>query len=113
MKNVKIADLKNNLSRHLSHVRDGGHITVFDRDRPVARIVPYTPGEPGRTRATARRDADATAERLVDLVRRGVVTRGDPEAVSDWLEQRRPVRLPAGAPSLLETLLQMRRESSR
>ena len=43
MATVKIADLKNNLSRHLAHVRQGGELTVLDRDTPVARIVPFAP----------------------------------------------------------------------
>jgi prevent-host-death family protein len=41
MSNVRIADLKARLSEHLRSVRDGGTLTVFDRDTPVARIVPY------------------------------------------------------------------------
>ena len=40
MSNVRIADLKARLSEHLRSVRDGGTVTVFDRDTPVARIIP-------------------------------------------------------------------------
>ena len=40
MKQAKIANLKNNLSRYLDHVRRGGSVIVLDRDRPVARLVP-------------------------------------------------------------------------
>ena len=43
MSDVRIADLKARLSEHLRSVRNGGTITVLDRDTPVARIVPYTP----------------------------------------------------------------------
>jgi prevent-host-death family protein len=38
---VKIADLKARLSEHLRAVRAGRSLTVLDRDRPIARIVPY------------------------------------------------------------------------
>jgi len=39
--NVKIADLKNNLSRYLARVRDTGEtIIVCDRDEPVATLSP-------------------------------------------------------------------------
>lgn len=39
--NVKIADLKNNLSRYLRRVREQGQtIIVFDRDQPVATLSP-------------------------------------------------------------------------
>jgi prevent-host-death family protein len=40
MSNVRIADLKARLSKHLRSVRNGGTVTVLDRDTPVARIVP-------------------------------------------------------------------------
>jgi prevent-host-death family protein len=58
MSNVRIADLKANLSRHLRSVRRGETITVLDRDTPVAQIVPirttanglviHPPTNPGR-----------------------------------------------------------------
>jgi prevent-host-death family protein len=41
MDGVKIADLKARLSEHLRAVRRGRTLTVLDRDRPIARIVPY------------------------------------------------------------------------
>lgn len=40
MINVRIAELKARLSEHLRSVRDGGTVTVFDRETPVARIIP-------------------------------------------------------------------------
>jgi prevent-host-death family protein len=39
---VRIADLKARLSHHLRSVRNGGTVTVLDRDTPVARIVPVS-----------------------------------------------------------------------
>jgi antitoxin (DNA-binding transcriptional repressor) of toxin-antitoxin stability system len=42
MSDVRIADLKSRLSEHLRSVRNGGTLTVLDRDTPIARIVPYT-----------------------------------------------------------------------
>ena len=41
MDTVGIADLKARLSEHLRAVRRGRTLTVLDRDRPIARIVPY------------------------------------------------------------------------
>jgi prevent-host-death family protein len=41
MSSVGIAELKARLSEHLRAVRNGGTITVLDRDIPIARIVPY------------------------------------------------------------------------
>lgn len=40
MKRIKIADLKNQLSRHLREVEQGAEIEVTDRRRPIARLVP-------------------------------------------------------------------------
>ena len=41
MINVRIADLKARLSEHLRSVRNGGIVTVLDRNTPVARIIPF------------------------------------------------------------------------
>lgn len=38
---VRIADLKARLSEHLRAVRRGRTLTILDRDRAIARIVPY------------------------------------------------------------------------
>ena len=40
MKRVRIAELKDQLSRHLRSVERGAEIEVTDRDRPIARLVP-------------------------------------------------------------------------
>jgi prevent-host-death family protein len=40
MKQVKIAELKDQLSRHLRDVEHGEEIVVTDRSRPIARILP-------------------------------------------------------------------------
>jgi prevent-host-death family protein len=40
MKRVKIAELKDQLSRHLRDVERGAEVEVTDRNRPIARIVP-------------------------------------------------------------------------
>ena len=42
MKDVGIAELKARLSEHLRSVRNGGTLTVLDRDTPIAQIIPYT-----------------------------------------------------------------------
>jgi len=40
MRQVGVAELKNNLSRHLRAVEGGEVIEVTDHDRPIARLVP-------------------------------------------------------------------------
>ncbi len=57
MKRVGIAELKSRLSEHLRSVRKGRTLTVFDRDTPVARIVPYA-AEPVEVRRATRRLRD-------------------------------------------------------
>jgi prevent-host-death family protein len=57
MSNVRIADLKARLSEHLRSVRNGGTVTVLDRDTPVARIVPFT-AQPLEIRKARRRLRD-------------------------------------------------------
>ena len=57
MTRVRIADLKARLSEHLRSVRNGGSVTVLDRDTPIARIVPYTT-QPLEIRAAKRRLRD-------------------------------------------------------
>ncbi len=46
MTSVRIAALKDHLSRHLRSVQRGKSLTVLDRDTPIARIVPYAPNLP-------------------------------------------------------------------
>ena len=41
MSKVGIADLKAKLSEHLRAVKRGEEVTVYDRNEPVARIVPF------------------------------------------------------------------------
>jgi antitoxin (DNA-binding transcriptional repressor) of toxin-antitoxin stability system len=68
MRSVKIADAKNNLSRHLAYVRRGGRIRIFDRDTAVADLVPVEPVPA----------SDADGRLLADLERAGLVRRGKP-----------------------------------
>jgi prevent-host-death family protein len=57
MSNIGIAELKAHLSEHLRAVRNGGTLTVLDRDTPIARIVPYAT-QPLEIRKARRRLRD-------------------------------------------------------
>ena len=57
MRTVRIAELKARLSEHLRAVRNGGTLTVLDRDTPIARIVPYA-APPLEVRKAKRRLRD-------------------------------------------------------
>lgn len=41
MRTVNIGELKNQLSAYLQYVRRGEEIVIRDRDKPVARILPF------------------------------------------------------------------------
>jgi len=41
MKTAKVSELKAKLSAYLSEVRGGNTVTVYDRNTPIARIVPF------------------------------------------------------------------------
>ena len=71
------------------------------------------PGAAGHKRTKDMKDDYWTEERLADLERRGIVKRAQPQADAAWVRGLRPVRLPPGAPSVVDVLLQMRRDSTR
>ncbi len=96
MKQAKISDLKNNLSRYLAYVRKGGVVRVMDRDRPVADLVPLGRDEPS--------DGEIDAI-LLDLERKGIVSRGTGSLPDGFLD--RP--LPKAKASVLQALLDERR----
>ena len=85
MQRAKIGEMKNQLSRYLDHVRDGGEVLVFDRDTPIARLVSVL--RPGRLAA----DHACDDARLASLERRGLVRRGSAGPTSVSLPP--PVRL--------------------
>jgi prevent-host-death family protein len=79
MKSVKIADLKARLSEHLRSVRNGGTVTVMDRETPIARIVPYA-AEPLEVRRATRRPRD---------VKRPPAPRRKTDSLRELLDDRR------------------------
>ncbi|MCI0488405.1 MAG: type II toxin-antitoxin system prevent-host-death family antitoxin [Blastocatellia bacterium] len=63
MRSVNISDLKNNLSRYLSEVREGKELVIRDRNTPIAKLVPISPAE----------DADDEEKELEELAADGVI----------------------------------------
>ena len=45
MRTVNIAELKNKLSSYVGYAKAGETIVVRDRNRPVAKLVPFVPGD--------------------------------------------------------------------
>ena len=103
MKKAKIAELRNGLSRYLDHVRAGGSVIIYDRDTPIAEIVPLK-------RSKARSKEDLDEERLQRLERKGAIRRGTGD-MAEWFKTHKPIEVPEGA-SVLQALLE-ERESGR
>lgn len=47
MKSVNVAELKNRLSAYLAYARNGEEVIVRDRNLPIAKLVPFSPGNAG------------------------------------------------------------------
>lgn len=97
MRSVKVTDAKNNLSRHLAYVRAGGRVRIFDRDEPVADLVPVG--------SAASSGDDDEAARLARLEQAGTIRRGAGGFEEAWLE---PIAADPQA-HLLDALLDERR----
>jgi prevent-host-death family protein len=57
MQAVKIRELLHNFSHYLNEVKEGDSITIFERNNPVAEIIPHNKNIrfPGWKRAIIRR----------------------------------------------------------
>jgi prevent-host-death family protein len=96
MKEAKISEIKNRLSRYLALVRRGEVVRILDRNVPIAQIVPI---------ATPAGEAPVGAEVLADLERKGLIRRGSAEIPREILDRDPPGR----SAGVLEALLDERR----
>jgi antitoxin (DNA-binding transcriptional repressor) of toxin-antitoxin stability system len=90
MKKAQIAELRNGLSRYLNHVRAGGSVIVYDRDTPIAEIVPLT-------RSKTRE------ERLQRLEAKGSIKRPTGDFAA-WLKTHKPIKIPGGPAGVVQAL---------
>lgn len=96
MKEAKISEVKNHLSRYLALVRRGEVVRILDRDRAVAQIVPIGHAHAGRR---------VGPEALAEMERKGLVRRGTGRIDRELLARDPPGR-PCG---VLAALLEERR----
>jgi prevent-host-death family protein len=61
MRTAKISELKAKLSAHIQYVKNGEEVLIFDRNKPVARLVPAGP-------------VDDYDEQTLRLIAKGVLT---------------------------------------
>ena|SRR2546422_10220738 len=95
MKQARISEFKNHLSRYLALVRRGEVIRILDRDRPVAQLVPIVDPIGGRP---------VGAEALADMERKGLIRRASGR-LDPAILRRDPPGKPCG---VLATLLEER-----
>jgi len=81
MKEAKISQVKNHLSRYLQLVRQGEVVRILDRNVPVAQIVPIRSPGPERT---------VGAEALLEMERKGLIRRGTGRLDREILETDPP-----------------------
>ena len=81
MPSVNIAELKNNLSYYLRQVRQGVELTIKDRNRVIARIVPAAPAQ----------DYD---EELLELAAQGIVKLPEQRMDEAFLQEMLNCKLP-------------------
>jgi len=81
MKEAKIHQIKNQLSRYLQLVRRGEVVRILDRNVPVAQIVPIL--APGPERSVG-------AEALLEMERKGLIRRGTGRLDREILETDPP-----------------------
>ena len=45
MRTVNVAELKNSLSKYLTFAKAGEEVLIRERNLPVAKLIPFTPGD--------------------------------------------------------------------
>jgi prevent-host-death family protein len=95
---VSISQTKAKLSAILDRVKEGEEVTITDRGKPVARIVPIPAMEVD------------WGERLERLERQGAIRRPKKKLEPGWLASH---PLAKSRASVLEALLEERREDTR
>jgi len=95
---TNISNAKSNLSSYLERVKGGEEVVIADRNRPVAKLVPYRPGKIG---------GSGWAARLAELARRGEVRLA---GELDEPFELKPARAPKGGAKVVAALLEERRQ---
>jgi len=94
MKQAKVSDLKNQLSRYLDYVRNGETVLVLDRNVPVAELRPVS--------------EKTSNGRVAALERKGIIRRGSGRLPTGFLK-----KVPGGKPAGVLTALLDEREKGR
>jgi len=76
MRTARIGVLKNQLSAYLRHVRNGEEVVIYDRNVPIAKMVPVVP-------MVQSEDEDYSAEEA-RLIAAGILKPPDDPTPMDW-----------------------------
>jgi prevent-host-death family protein len=94
MRTVNVAELKNKLSAYLGYAKAGETVVVRDRNRPIAKLVPFV--------------AEGATEEELELVARGILKWREKEM--NWEEFDRLPLPEAKGFSLVQALIDERNE---
>lgn len=78
MQTAAVSELKASTSEYLARVKSGEEIMITDRGTPIAKIIPL------------RRTDDASAARMMQLERAGMIRRGTGGITEDFWTAARP-----------------------
>ena len=92
---ASVSCLKASLSAYLSDVKSGEEILVTERGKPIARLIPYIPGQ------------DSEEGRLERLFREGILGPGSGHSIQEFLKGRRRAR---SRDSVVQAALEEREE---
>ncbi len=101
MKKANIANVKNNLSRYLEYVKKGGKVRIFDRDTPVAEILPFKNEGPPAAQDDQRR--------LRSLEEKGVLSRASTRLEASFFQSIPSIGPDQNVAGVLDALLEERR----
>ncbi|HET7573836.1 MAG TPA: type II toxin-antitoxin system prevent-host-death family antitoxin [Solirubrobacterales bacterium] len=93
MESVGVRELRQNLSRYLSRVKEGESLSVTERGREVARLTPSGPADSPIARLVAERGATMPRGNLLERVERSSLPPAAGPPVEQVLDELREERL--------------------
>jgi prevent-host-death family protein len=93
MDSVGVRELRQNLSRYLMKVKDGGSFQITERGREVARLIPSGPADSPIARLVAERGATMPSADLIALARTSELPPAMGPPSSEILDEMREERL--------------------
>lgn len=93
MNSVGVRELRQNLSKYLSQVKEGESFAVTERGREVARLSPSGPADSPIARLVAERGATMPRGDLLEMVRSSSRPPAGPPSSREVLDELREERL--------------------